>query len=244
MRKLAKRPGLTLSLTMWSASGMLMLLIVAACAWPSAGAAQSGRRQPPPISPVATPTPAPDQSEQGESESIPRGEEKKRDAGFVASFVIFEGDESFVWLDSRMRQDVTEAFMQRLGQSKAVSVSNAGRGARKQARDRAKTEGEAFVVLFQLEDQSLGASGSMGRADERSLVIRTFVFAPRTGDIKYQDTTYQRPYNESATIGGVRIPVPSRRIERYPSELQLRQAAQEAADRLMSRFGIILPPNR
>lgn len=247
MRKPAMRRGPWLSPTALGALGLLMLLAAAVCAWPPAGAAQSGRRRPAPISPTATPTPdQSDQSEQGESESVPRGEDKK-DAGVIVSFVVFQNEDSFYWLNSTMTRDVADAFVQRLGQSSAVSVSPAGRGARKEARDRAKTESETFVVLFQIEEENvMGQGGRAGRPDERSLVIRTYTFAPKTGDLKYQDVIYQRPYQESATIGGVRVPLPTtgRRMERYPSELQLRQAAQDAADRLMMRFSVILPPNR
>ena len=53
---------------------------------------------------------------------------------------------------------------------------------------------------------------------------------------------FQRPYRDTATIGGVRVPVPSRRMERYPSQLQLEQAARDSADRLLSRFQITPPP--
>ena len=57
------------------------------------------------------------------------------------------------------------------------------------------------------------------------------------------DTVYQRPYHDTARVGGIPIPVPTRRIEQYPSQLQLEQAARDAADRLMQRFGVILPPD-
>jgi len=84
---------------------------------------------------------------------------------------------------------------------------------------------------------------SPGNRTESPIVIRTYVYEPKTGAIKYVDTVYQRPYRSTATIGGVRVPVPStRRIEQYPSQLQLEQAARDAADRLMSRFHITPPP--
>ena len=85
---------------------------------------------------------------------------------------------------------------------------------------------------------------STGRVDSRTLLLKTYVYAPKTGDLKYADTIYQRPYRETATIGGVRVPVPGTRgVERYPSQRQLEQAARDAADRLMSRFNVTLPPN-
>jgi hypothetical protein len=225
---------------------LLFLLALAASALPPAASAQSGRRRPAPISPVPTPTPAaPAQKEgHGESESVPRGAESK--GAVVASFVVFENEDAFLNIDRATRNDLTEAFLRRLGQASGVSVAPAGRGGRREARDRAKTEREAFVVVFQVEEDTFasGRTGVGGRSDPRTFVIRTYVFAPGSGDLKYQDTTHQRPYRETATVGGVRIPVPGRRIERYPSELELQQAARDAADRLLSRFNVILPPDR
>ena len=78
----------------------------------------------------------------------------------------------------------------------------------------------------------------------RGMVLRTYVYTPKTADLKYHDTIFQRPYQDSARIGGVRVPVPSRRTERYPSQHQLEQAARDAADRLLSRFQITPPPEQ
>jgi hypothetical protein len=246
MRKLTMRRRATSALPVGiSFSLSLLVLALAACVWPAAASVQSGRRRPAPISPLPTPTPAATpQQEQGESESVPRGTENK--GTVIASFVVFENEDTFLGIDRMTRNDLTEAFLRRLGQASGVSAAPAGRGSRKEARDRAKTEREAFVILFQVEEDNFasGRATTPGRTDPRNFVIRTYVYAPQSGDLKYQDTTYQRPYRERATIGGVRVPVPGRRIERYPSELELQQAAHDAADRLLSRFNIILPPDR
>ena len=79
--------------------------------------------------------------------------------------------------------------------------------------------------------------------DSRRLVVKTYVYTPKTADLKFTDTVYQRPYHDTARVGGIPIPVPTRRIEQYPSQLQLEQAARDAADRLMQRFGVTLPPD-
>jgi hypothetical protein len=224
-----------------AALSLAAFVIFAPAAWRSRSAeAQSGRRRPAPASPAPAATPSPEA--QGESESVPRGAAKKAET--VVSFVVVENDNVFLSLDSVSRGEITETFLRRLGQSGAVSVKPAGRGSRKEARDRAKAETEAFVVLFELEEDRFGSSPGVGREDARTLVIRTSVFEPKTAGLKYTDTIHQRPYRETATVGGIRIPVPGRRVERYPSELQLKQAAADAADRLMRRFNIILPPER
>jgi hypothetical protein len=222
----------------------LFLLMLLACVWPAPASAQSGRRRPAPISPAPTPTPTPTPQEaQGESESVPRGSSSSATKSTVASFLVFENDDAFLAIDRMTRQDITDAFVRRMSQAAGVSASSSGRATRQEARDRARSEREAFIVLFQIEEDSF-AAGSSSRSDPRTFVIRTYVFAPQTGDLKFQDTVHQRPYRESATIGGIRVPVPNRRIERYPSELQLQQAARDAADRLLRRFNITLPPER
>jgi hypothetical protein len=159
----------------------------------------------------------------------------------IASFVVFEYDSTFTGVDFRARDDVMDAFMHRLGESRAVSASFQGRGNRKDARDRAKAERDAYVVLMELGGDMGG--GGIGDSNTRTLVIKTYVYAPKTGDLKFTDTIYQRPYRETARIGGIPVPVPTRRIEQYPAQLQLEQAARDAADRLMSRFNVILPPD-
>ena len=223
------------------------LLALALCAFAlTAGVRAQSRRAP---RPAATPTPeaTPEATPEGESESEsqPRGTHAK-DPSIVVSFAIVENDNPMMSLDYMARDDIWKAFIERLGKSRAVSVTQGGKGTRWQARERAKSERDTYVVLFQIEESGsmMGDSG-VGRANTRTLVLRLYVFAPQTGDLKFSDVIYQRPYRETATVGGVRIPVPggTRRIERYPSQLQLEQAARDAADSLLMRFGVRLPPD-
>ena len=219
----------------------LALLSLAFCASALSARAQSGRRGQP--KPAATPTPeATPKDGQGESESVPRGRASTKPPDVVVSFVVMEYDSTFTGVDFRAREDVMDSFMHRLGEARAVSASFQGRGSRKEARDRAKAEREAYVVLFELDSDAMAGGGGIN-ADSRTLVIKTYVYAPKTGDLKFTDTIYQRPYRETARIGGIPVPVPTRRIEQYPSQLQLEQAAHDAADRLMQRFGVTLPDN-
>lgn len=210
------------------------ILALALCAVASA---QSGRRAP---KPAATPTPEATPQAESESESKPRA---VKPSDVIVSFIVIEQDMIMLNLDYGAKGDIIDTFMRRLGQSRSVAVSSGGKGGRREARDRAKKEREAYVVLFEVEEER-AASGeaSIGRADSRTLLFRTYVYAPGSGDLKFTDTIMQRPYRPTTTIGGVRIPVPSgRRVEQYPSQLQLEQAARDAADRLMSRFSVIPP---
>ena len=126
-------------------------------------------------------------------------------------------------------------------QASNVEVKDGGRGRRQEARERAKKEEVAYVVFFQLDETGMGG---MSSTDSRGLALRTYVYTPKTADLKYSDTMFQRPYQDTARIGGVRVPVPTRRAEQYPSQHQLEQAARDAADRLLSRFQIAPPPEQ
>jgi hypothetical protein len=222
------------------------LCVAAVVASVSAGA-QSGRRQQKPISPVPSPTPTPE-AEQGESESESRPKRSTSDAR--VSLVVYRLDEAFIYVDHMTQDLVMESFMERLGRSKDVSATFAGKSTRKEAQERAKNEPDSFIVLFELEEDSMAGTMGGGRngpntRDARMLAIKTYVYEPRTGTLKYVDYTQQRPYRPTSTIGGVRIPVPvpRGRIERFPGELTLEQAARDAADRIMLRFHLRLPPD-
>ena len=226
-------------------SRALVLLAFALCLSAAAGVAgaQSGRKKTPPLSPAPTPSPTPE--EQGESESEGR---PKREPSTEASFIVYQADESFPFIDHTAQELVMESFMRRLTRSKDLSATRGtGKLSRKQAQEIAKKEPEAYIVLIDFEQEAgeSGRGGVGGQADTRGLVIRTYTYEPNTGTLKFVDYTSQRPYRPTTTIGGVRLPlpVPGTRIERFPNELQLEQAAQDAADRIMRRFNLRLPPD-
>ena len=144
-----------------TAALLLALTFGAQGAW-----AQSGRKG------AKSPSPVPsDAAPQGESESGPKKDAPKRPDALV-SFVAMRGTEdALTIIDPMARDGVAEQFVRRLGQSQAVSVTNAGAGGRADARKRAKDETTAYVVFFQLEEENY-ASTSGGRIDSRTLVIR------------------------------------------------------------------------
>jgi hypothetical protein len=217
---------------------LLTLLALAACALVAVAWAQSGRK-----AQKTSTTPTAEAKPQGESESGSKPSTAKTTDALV-SFVVMQYDDVSYGLDPLARDGVMDNFVRRLGQSHAVSVTNAGKGRRQEARARAKEETTAYVVLFQMEEEAASTGGgSMGRVDSRTLILKTYVYTPKTADLKYVDTIYQRPYRQTARIGGIPVPVPTHRIERYPSQLELEQAARDAADRLLSRFQITPPPD-
>ena len=225
---------------------LLLLIAFCLCAlWPiGPAAAQSGRRKTAPAKQSPAP-PAPSVEPQGESESQPRRAPKSQSV--IATFIVCEDEQAFLNSSITSRRDIIGAtFFDRLRQSSSVAVERGGKATRSEARDRAKKEREAYVVLLQLEEDMMAGRGAgqqqIGRMDTSNLALRVYVYAPGSGDLKFTDYVTQRPYRSSTSVGGVRIPVPVRGAERYPGEYQLAQAARDAADRLLSRFEIARPP--
>jgi hypothetical protein len=212
-------------------------LFCAAClvlaAFCPAASAQSGRKAQKPLG-LPTEQPKPADPAGGKT-----AETKRVEA--LATFVVMRDDTLSMGFDTLAQDGVAGAFVERLRQvGGAVEIKDGGRGRRTQARDRAKKEETAYTVFFQMEESGYGGANT----DMRSVVLRTYVYTPKTADLKYSDTVFQRPYYDSARVGGVRVPVPTRRVERYPSQNQLEQAARDAADRLLSRFQITPPPEQ
>jgi hypothetical protein len=208
-------------------------LILAAFCCAAPAAAQSGRKAQKPLGLPTEKTKPADPADQP-------AETKKIDV--LYTFVVVKDDTLSVGFDTLARESVAAAFMRRLEQAgRHMEIKDGGKGRRQEARERAKKEETAYVVFFQLEETGMGTGTT---SDMRGLVLRTYVYTPKTGDLKYSDTMWQRPYQDSARIGGVRVPVPTRRIERYPSQHQLEQGARDAADRLLSRFNVTPPPEQ
>jgi hypothetical protein len=192
--------------------------------------AQSGRKA---QKPIGLPTETPKADDSGKP-----AETKKAEA--LMSFLVMKYDDLNLYIERTAQDYVTAAFFDRLRQANSIEVKDAGKGRQQDARDLAKKEEKSYVVLFTLDVNAMG--GSPTDTDSRSVALRTFVYEPKTGHVKYANTTYQRPYQDTARVGGVNIPVPTRRIERYPSQHQLEQAARDAADRLLTHFQVNVPP--
>jgi hypothetical protein len=208
--------------------GAAVLILAAFC---PAALAQSGRKA---QKPLGLPTEAPKPADPADKPAAAKNQEA------LYTFVVVRDDTLSIGFDTLAQDAVASAFFERLKQvGRSIEVKAGGKGRRGEARDRAKKEEVAYVVFFQMEETGMNTS-----SDLRGLALRTYVYTPKTGDLKYSDTIFQRPYQDSARVGGVRVPVPSRRLERYPSQYQLEQAARDAADRLLSRFQIAPPPEQ
>lgn len=215
------------------AVGLGAAALILAVAFGAASAlAQSGRKAQKPLGLPTEQTKPADPADKS-------ADAKKQEA--LVTFYVMKDDTLSVGWDSMARDSVAAVFVERLRQvGRDVEVKDGGKGRRQEAREHAKKEETAYVVFFQMDE--MGYTGSSTEA--RGLALRTFVYTPKTADLKYSDTMFQRPYRDTARIGGVNVPVPTRRMERYPSQFQLEQAARDAADRLLSRFQITPPPEQ
>ena len=211
--------------------GAALLLFAALCV--SGAGAQSGRKGQKPLGlPTEKPTPA----DPADKAAAPKNVEP------TITLLVLKDDTLSVSYDSLARDDVAATFVERLRRvGRDVEIKDGGKGRRQQARDLAKKEEKAYVVFFQMEETGYG---STAETDLHGVALRTYVYTPKTGDLKFSDTIFQRPYRDSARVGGVRVPVPTRRVERYPSQLQLQQSARDAADRVLARFQITPPPEQ
>ncbi len=159
------------------------------------------------------------------------------------TLAVYEFDDPLIdtFLTSRI---VSEGFLNRLKDAPQVSVTVGGKITRKDAAARAKNESEAHVVVLQLEESSaIGGRESIGQVDPATLVIKYYVYAPTSGTLLHVGRVEQRPYQQTARVGGVRIPVPTPVPRgRLAIDYTLEQAARDTAERVLARFHIRLPP--
>ncbi len=230
----------SLSLRSTPARFLIALVLSVSC---GAAMAQSGRRSPNSSKPSDAPATAATPEPSGESESQPRGKTSKTEGPPPLTFVVCEFDNQFLNVAYISPSQIVDAFAARLGESKGIAIVRGPKMSRQDARARAKNEKDAFVVLVVLEEESasLGRDTIAGEVSPRSLIMRYFVYAPQTADLKFQDLVMQRPYRPTTTIGGVRVPLPTTRSA-IPGQNELEQLARDAANRLAARFNVRLPP--
>jgi hypothetical protein len=130
---------------------------------------------------------------------------------------------------------VLDNCVRRLNDATEISASTSGRGmTRADAISRAKAEKEAYVIFLQIEsDITPSAKQSKNGPDE--LYVRYTIFEPATARIKQWGRTHQQIYKVGR--GGVSVPTSSKNSPLY-SEYALKQAAKEAAERVLEAFEI------
>lgn len=187
--------------------------------WVGPVAAQSGRRAPKSSSdPVPTPTP----------EATPVEKKPAAETRAPLSFIVgIDRDAGFAIIPMYFYDSVLRAFADRLDDS-SVKVTVANREMnRGEAVKRAKAEKESHLVWMQLRFDTASMSG----ADLREVYIDYWVFAPTTAKTVTNGRSYQQMYRGGGVIV---MPRPGGRASVPYTEQMLKQAARDAAERILS----------
>jgi hypothetical protein len=123
-----------------------------------------------------------------------------------------------------MSSAVWEGFLDRFRKLSSVNVTTENMR-RRDAIERAKKETESYVVLLQLETDSLNSGGGVGQVNSNDVQISYTIFSPVTAKVKSSGRVYVR---QSRGILGGRFP--TGRV----ADSQLYEAGRETADRVMS----------
>ena len=130
---------------------------------------------------------------------------------------------------------VLDNCVRRLNDAAEINAAASGRGlTRAAAIIRAKAQKEAYVIFLQIESD-LTDSGKPSKNGPDELYVRYTIFEPATARIKQWGRTHQQIYKVGR--GGVSAPTSSKNSPLY-SEYALKQAAKEAAERVLEAFEI------
>lgn len=205
----------------WRKKRLLLLIAIAIFSLTNAHA-QSGRR-----STGGSPTSAP-------SVSGPKAVEKKPTAAPKLQLLVgINRGDAFATIPFYIYDTVLDNCIRRLGEAEIVLPTSAGNNMnRADAIKAAKQETIRWVVS--LEVRSVYAdSGKQVKNNADELYVDYTVIEPETGKIKRSGRTHQTIYQTGR--GGVSSP--SKNSPVY-SEYAIKQAAREAADRILGGFDI------
>ena len=192
--------------------------------------AQSGRRVRKSEAPAPTPepTPTPDQP-------------SKKEEGVVTFIVGVDRYHGFSAIPFSYYDTIARACAGRLDDQPSVRIVFGQKDmTRSDAVRKAQAEKEAYVVWLQLQVQSV--SGDPSRVDNlNALFIEYAVFAPTTAKQVAWGHTYQQGTRKGPVVVG---PSTSSRSNIDLSERRLKEAAREAAERILSALKLrSIPPH-
>jgi hypothetical protein len=128
---------------------------------------------------------------------------------------------------------VLDNCVRRLADSADIVPNAVGRGMdRVDAVRRAKAEKEGYVVWLQIESDVID-SGKQQKNGPDELYVRYTIFEPVTAKVRQSGRTHQQIYK----TGRVGVSTPNKNSPVY-SEYALKQAAREAAERILEAFDI------
>jgi hypothetical protein len=198
---------------------LLLISIVFACA--TLTHAQSGRRS------TGAPTTTPSVSGPKTVEKAPAKAPK------IHLLVGVENRNPFSNIPYYLADTVLDNCVRRLADSADIIPNAVGRGMdRVEAVRRAKAEKEGYVVWLQIESDVLD-SGKQKNNGPDELYVRYTIFEPETAKVKQSGRTHQQIYK----TGGGGVSTSTKNSAVY-SEYALKQAAREAAERILEAFEI------
>jgi hypothetical protein len=128
---------------------------------------------------------------------------------------------------------VLDNCVRRLNDATEINATTSGRGmTRAEAGIKAKAQKEAYVIFLQIESD-ITPSAKQAKNGPDELYVRYTIFEPATARIKQWGRTHQQIYKTGQ--GGVST---SSKSSPVYSEYALKQAAKEAAERVLEAFEI------
>lgn len=206
--------------------GLSLLLLLCSV---TATFAQSGRRGSN-SKPISVPTPEPEPSAQ------PAKKPTDEDDAIKVIVGIDRGN-GFEFIPLQYYSVALYGCSDRLDESALVRVNGTLQDfSRGEAINRAKKEKETYVVWLNLRGENSGVERTSNNRNE--LILDYTVFAPTTAKVVTSGRTYQR----AARVGGVVVSPPtSGRTDSIYTEYMVKQAAQDAAERIISKLDV--PPS-
>jgi hypothetical protein len=158
----------------------------------------------------------------------------------IELYVTLNERDPFQDIPIYLHDTIMRAFIQRLAESSSVKVTPGKELHRSEAIKHAKGETRVHVVLLQLDVDTFDTrrTGS-ANVDRNKLSIRYSVFAPVTGKSETEGVVYQQDYRVGRGVIG--FPSPGNGSALY-SDYLLKEAAREAANRVLSSLHIAQPP--
>lgn len=204
-------------------SSFSVIAVVALIAlWAAPAAAQSGRRAATRSSSAPAPTPTP------EAEPVTR--KPADETGSELSFIVgIDQVSNFTTIPNYLNDSVLRACAERLDDSPSVKVTVANRDmSRGEAIKKAKAETKSHIVWMQLRyDNVTGVDNE----DLSRIYIDYWVFAPTTAKIVTNGRSFQQSYRGG---GAIVVPRPGGRASLSYTEQLLKQAARDAAQRILA----------
>jgi len=201
----------------------LVVVIIAASVQIMFG--QSGRRS----TSGSTSTPAPTTP----SVAGPKTAEKKPPPALKLQLLVgIDRPDVFSTIPYYLYDTVLDNVVRRLGEAEIVFANSGGKMNRGEAAHAAKEEKVRWVV--NLEIRSIyGDTGKQVKNNQDELYVSYVVLEPETAKIKHSGQTRQHIYQNGR--GGISLPSKNGAIY---SEYSIKQAATEAADKILANFDI------